>query len=307
MPEQGGQGGGEGGTGGANGGIVEEPEEGREGRGPRVVRRRRRDYQESSELVQSLLGRFGSSDRALEHLAQDNYELREDRREQDTVIAGLKTTLKTKTVPEGAVVLTGPKAEAWKKIDAFATELKLPEDKIGDTLVERAKKAATLESEKQKSELSAARKAVAKAAGVNGDVLDPLLDTYSLEVRTVEVEVQGTDGKTTKKQIAEVRKAGDANASWERLTDFVAKDTSPLKPFAAALAAKTTQQSGNAGNAGNAGNGGTTGIAFPDQQGGNQSGGANPVVEDFLKADRERANRSNPLRAPTDTQTKKTA
>jgi hypothetical protein len=67
------------------------------------------------------------------------------------------------------------------------------------------------------------------------------------------------------KQVAEVRKAGDANASWERLTDFVAKDGSPLKPFAAAL---NTKASGQTGTPSTAGTSGATGIVFPDQQGG---------------------------------------
>jgi hypothetical protein len=240
---------------------------------------------------------YGSRTSALEATRRRNYDLREDRREQDRDRAAQGQGRSRRRGD-----LTGAKADAWKKIDALATELKLAEDKIGDTVVERVKKAGTLEGEKSKAELSTKRKDVAKTAGVNGDVLDPLLDQFGLEVRTTDMQVQGADGKTTMKQVAEVRKAGDANASWERLTDFVAKDGSPLKPFAAAL---NTKASGQAGTPSTAGTSGATGIVFPDQQGGSGGAGGTSMVDDFLKKDRERANRSNPLRQPTQTQTTK--
>jgi len=288
MPE-GGQGGGAG-----NGAQGDRSAGGGEGdrqsrRGPQI-KRRKRHYEQPTELVDQLIHRYGSRDRAIEELARQTYDLREDRREAEEEIEQLKTQV----APKDAVILTGPKAEAWKKIDALATELKLPEATMGDKIVERVKKADTLETEKTKTDLSTKRKAVATAAGVNGDVLDPLLDQFGLEVETKEIQVQGTDGKLTPKQVAHVRKAGDANAAWEKLSDFVARDGSPLKPFAAALATKaaTTGAAGN--NTGGA-------IPFPEQQGGGSSGGKTSVADEFLKRNKERADRPNPLRAPTQT------
>jgi hypothetical protein len=290
-------GGGNGGAGGGTGGTQRREPRG-ERRGPRVTRRSSSDYEAPVEVVDRLIARYGSRDRALEALAKDNFDLREDKRELGEEL----DQVKTKVVPDGAVVLTGPKAEAWKKIDALATELKLPEDKIGDTVVERVKKAGTLEGEKQKDALSAKRKEVAKAAGVNGDVLDPLLEQFGLEVETREVEVQDATGKSLgKKPVAHVRKTADANAPWEKLSDVIARDGSPLKPFAAALATKPAGQAGTAGSGGNAGTPGTPGITFPEQQGGDSGTGGASLVDDFLKKDRERANRPNPLRPPAQT------
>lgn len=250
-------------------------------RGPRIKPRRQRDYsEESSDYTDRLIRKYGSKDKALEVLGGELFDLREERREQDAEIE----TMKAKLTPDGAVVLTGAKAEAWKKIDALATELKLPEDKLGEKIVERVKKADTLEAKEAKDTKSKARKDVAAAADMDGDVLDPLLEQFGLEVETKEIQVQGTDGKLTPKKVAHVRKAGDANAAWEKLSDFAARDGSPLKPFAVALAKKTstTTQTTNAG------------FNFPDQQGGT-SNTAGSAVDKKLEQINSRANRANPL------------
>lgn len=293
MPEGGQVGGGGTGTGtqgDRSGGGGEGERQSR--RGPQI-KRRKRHYEQPTELVDQLIHKYGSRDRAIEELARQTYELREDRREADEEIEQMKTQV----APKDAVILTGPKAEAWKKIDALATELKLPEATLGDKIVERVKLSTTLEDQNKKTELSTKRKAVATAAGVNGDVLDPLLDQFGLEVETKEIQIQDAQGKTTPKQIAHVRKSGDANAAWEKLSDFVARDGSPLKPFAAALSTKAATSGASAGSSGTG-----SAITFPDQRGGGSGGGTGTsVADEFLKRNKERADRPNPLRAPTQT------
>lgn len=252
-------------------------------RGPRIARRRKRDYDaEASDYTDRLIHKYGSKDKALEVLGAELFDLREERREQDTELE----TLKAKVTPDGAVVLTGAKAEAWKKIDALATELKLPEDKLGDKIVERVKTADTLEAKEAKDAKSKARKDVAEAAGMDGDVLDPLLEQFGLEVENKEVQIQ-KDGKLTPTKVAHVRKAGDANAAWEKLTDFAARDGSLLKPFAVALAKKTTTSTTNTTPA-------SSGFTFPDQQGGT-SGTAGSAVDKKLEQINARSNKPNPL------------
>ena len=200
--------------------------EGERKREPRINRQRRRHYQAPTELVDQLIHKYGSRDRAIEELAKQTYDLREDRREADEEIEALKA----KVPADGAVVLTGDEKKKWEAVKAI--------DLPGEKIKERVAKADDLEKQHAKTELSTKRKAVAGAAGVNGDVLDPLLDQFGLEVENKEIQVQGADGKLTPKQVAHVRKAGDANAAWEKLSDVIARDGSPLKPFAAALNTK---------------------------------------------------------------------
>ncbi len=268
-----------GGSGGGDGGD-------RQRRGPRV-KQRRRHYEPPTELVDTLIHKYGSRDRAIEELARQTYDLREDRREIEEELEQVKTQI----APKDAVVLTGDDKKKWDAVKA----IELP----GDKIVERVKLSTTLEDEKKKTELSTKRKAVATAAGMNGDVLDPLLDQFQLEVETREVQIQDSaTGKTTPKQVAHVRKSGDANAAWEKLSDFVARDGSPLKPFAAALAVKSGT-SGTGGTSGAGGQQGGTSVAFPDQQGGGTGGGGTSAVDEILKRNKERADRPNPLRAPS--------
>ena len=257
--------------------------EGGEGRRrePRIHRQRRRHYQAPTELVDQLIHKYGSRDRAIEELAKQTYELREDRREADEEIE----TLKAKVPADDAVVLTGDEKKKWEAVKAI--------DLPGEKIKERVTKADELEKAKAKTDLSTKRKAVATAAGVNGDVLDPLLDQFGLEVENKEIQVQGADGKLTPKQVAHVRKAGDANAAWEKLSDVMARDGSPLKPFAVALnmkagAAATEQRT-------------TSGVPFPDQSGGTNNSGTSSIADEFLKRNKERAERGNPLRAATTT------
>lgn len=266
---KGGNAGGDGGNGGDGG------DDRQQRRGPQI-KRRKRHFEQPTELVDQLIHKYGSRDRAIEELARQTYELREDRREADEEIE----TLKTQIAPKDSVVLTGDDKKKWDAVKAI--------DLPGEKIVERVKKADELETTNKKTELSTKRKAVATAAGMSGDVLDPLLDQFGLEVETKEIQIQGADGKMTAKQVAHVRKAGDANAAWEKLSDFVARDGSPLKPFATALAVKTETKA-------------TTGLTFPDQSGGGTGGGTSSAVDEVLKRNKDRAERSNPLRAPAQT------
>lgn len=292
MPGEGGTGtgtgGGTGGTGGTGTGGTgddrgdtgrrrEGPQRGERGRGPRLSGRNRDSYRGPDELIESLIHKYGSRDRAIEELAKQTADLREDRRERDERIEELEALVPAKD----AVVLTGDDVKKWdavKKID-------LP----GEKIAERVQTAAALEGEKTKNDLVARRKDVAAKADLNGDVLSPLLDQFGLDVELKDIQVQGTDGKTTTKQVAHVRKAGDKDAVWEKLTDFATRDGSPLKPFEAALKSKPAGSSGSGtASSGNTGTGST--VTFPQQTGGNNdAGGGNPIVDEIRRRNRERA------------------
>lgn len=283
MAGEGGTGGGGGGSSAGNGGTGNGGEpRGESRRGPRI-RGRRQAYQPSSEAVESLIHKFGSRDRAIEALSGQTFDLREDLRE----VTDENDQLKAKVPPAGAVVLTGADVANWNAIKAGADELKLPADKLGEQLVARAKKAGTLEKAEEDRTTSEARKAVAAAANVDGDVLDPLLNQFGLDVELRDIQVQGNDGKLTPTKVAHVKKSGDANAAWEKLTDFIARDGSPLKPFATALQKKqATQQS-------------TTAAPFPAQTSGGSSSGGTGSVDAFIAKRNEAANRPNPFSKPT--------
>lgn len=280
MPGEGGTGGGNGGSqGGGEGGTREE----RRRRGPQVKRRRRDYSEEASDYTDGLVRKYGSKEQALVILGNELFEGREERRE----LSEENDQLRAKVPADGSIVLTGSDVANWNAIKAAAEEMKLPADKIGEQMVARAKKAGMLEAAEQKRTLSEKRRAVATAADLDGDVLDPLLDQFGLEVENREIQVQGPDNKLTPKQVAHVKKAGDATAGWEKLSDFIAREGSPLKPFAAALAKKATTTTPA-----------TTTAPFPTQTGGTPAGGASSV-DAFIAKRNEAANRPNPFSKPT--------
>lgn len=244
-------------------------------RGPRIVHRPRR----RSALIDRMVLKHGSDDAAMNALAQKNI------RQSETIatLTAERDALKAKVPAHDAVVLTGDDAKHWPTLKA----LNLPADKIA----ERVKKADELEGTVTAQQHRERIKTVADAAGMNDMTLAPLLDTYKLDVELRPITVQKSDGSTETKQVAHVRNAGDDKAAWEPLTDFVKKDGSPLKPFAAALAKQGQQgQQGHQTI--------STGIEFPPQTGHSTSPDAGrSALDKLLAQNAERAKIANPLTA----------
>jgi hypothetical protein len=243
----------------------------------------------SRSLVDRLVAKYGSEARALDVLADENWEYRERDRGRTDEIAALKLN----QIPTGGVVLTGPEKEAWDKIKACG----VPVDKVADT----AKLAATLTTEKETAARTKARADVAADAQLDPLVLDPLLTQFELDVESRAEKVVGKDNKIVDGKVAYVRKATDKNATWEKLAEFIARDGSPLKPFALALKAK-----GIAGTNGT--NNGTTSTdshgvtthVVPDQTGTTQTGTTSddPVTQRLAARQKADAGRVNPLLPP---------
>jgi hypothetical protein len=230
-------------------------------------------------IVDRLTQRYGTVERALEVLAGENYEYRDQLRTQGEELAALRT----KVPADGALVLTADQKKTWDAI--VATNVPL------DKVAERIKRAGELEAEQAKAAFDKLVETGASSVKFNAEVLKGLLTDkgYTLELRDTIV-----DGKTSK--IPFIRKANDQNAAWEQLTVAAEKD------FKAYLPALKTLPQGGTGGAGSGGTGGgSESVAhdFPNQssasssQGGGESGN---VVDQFIERSKKRADRPNPLR-----------
>lgn len=240
----------------------------------------------SRSLVERLVAQWGTEARALDVLAQENYEHREALR----VLKDESARLTANQIPAGGVVLTGPEKDAWDKIKAAG----VPVDKVADTV----KEAITLKADKVKADRDAARKATATAAKLDGDVLAPLLDQFNLEVEVRTETVAGPNNTIVDGQVAYVRSSTDAKAAWEKLSDNIAKDGSPLKPFAIALKAKGSSTTQNGGTNGTTtGSQGGTSHIIPDTTGDTHgsTGGDDPISKRLKARDAQNAARPNPL------------
>jgi hypothetical protein len=272
----------------------ESREDGGRRRGPRVVTRKR--YEKPDEAIEAVIHRYGSRDKAIEALLGENYQLREDRRELEDEVEDLEDRVPAKD----AIVLTDEKdRKKWESVKKIELE--------GDKIAERVAKAKELEDKDAKTELSKKRKEAAGNAGFNGDVLDPLLEQFGLEVELRPLTVV-ENGKSETKQVAHVRKAGDKDAAWEKLSDFVSKDGSALKPFEVALKA-TSNKDGAGGTSGSSGSSGTSGstggsgsgssssgtVAFPEQRAGTGGDGSSSALDSILNRNKDLASRTNPL------------
>src|SRR3954471_7062033 len=187
-------------------------------------------------IADRLLSRYGTYERALEVLSGENFDYRESVRQRDEKIA----TLTTNQIPADAVVLTGDERKTWEK---FKT-LQLPIDKV-EAKLKRADELETTVGNDQRLKLVGE---VAGAAKFNRDVLAPLLETNQLDVEVRSVTVRDNAGKETAEPTAYVRKRGDQNATWEKLSEFAERDGSPLKPFLPALKAGVTTTGSNNGS-----------------------------------------------------------
>lgn len=247
---------------------------------------------ETSAIAERFLAKYGTYERAIEVMAGEHYEYREAARKDAETIG----TLQRNQVPKDAVVLTGDDVKHWEKVKATGVAI----DKIAPTL-ERAK---VLEAERVKLERATKHADVAKAAMLDKDVLSPLLEQFGFDVDTRVVKVQQGD-KLVDQQQAIIRKAGDDKAVWEPLSEFIAKDGSPLKPFGVALKLKgnANNNGGSAANGNASGAQGATTHAFADAfgtSGDAGNGGGGDFVTNRIKTQNSAADkRTNPLRPAT--------
>jgi hypothetical protein len=260
--------------------------------------RRRKSHESraagAGDIVDRLVHRYGSEAEALRVLAGENFDFREREREREQEIEDLKT----KQVPDGAVVLTGDDAKAFTAIKATGVAL--------DKVAERVKLAGDLEGKQAATERRTSQDAAAKALKWNPDVLAPLLDTRKLviELRDVVVKEQGKADRTAKVPYVREDKQG---ASWERLDELVTRDES-LKNFLPALQkvpASGTQGTNGDSAAGSSSSGSAASTTsssdtiFPFTQTPSQGGGSDSsgdAVDKFVTArNKSAAARTNPL------------
>jgi hypothetical protein len=241
----------------------------------------------SRTLVERLVAQWGSEARALDVLAQENYEHREALR----TVKDENAQLKANQIPTGGVVLTGPEKDAWDKIKASGVAV----DKVADTV----KEAITLKADKLKTDRAAAIKAVAVTAKLDPDVLAPLCEQFHLDVEERAEKVAGANGKIEDGKVAYVRSSDDSKAAWEKLDTFIAKEGSPLKLFAVALKAKgTTQQQTSTNGTQSTNSQGVTSHVVPDLSGDTSSAGSSsddPIARRLAARQKADANRVNPL------------
>jgi len=128
----------------------------------------------ASDVVASLTGKHGSAETALAKVIEENFKLREQRRE-----------LKAKAAPEGAVILQGEEASLWKTY----RELGKP-DEIRTALQDRDQIKATLAKQTRDSNVSEA----GKIHGFDSDALLDLWGTDDIEI----TQTTGKDGKSAK-------------------------------------------------------------------------------------------------------------
>lgn len=244
-----------------------------ERRGPQIVRHSKRP----ESYIDRMVLKHGSMNAALKAMAIKNIKLDEANAALTAENEGLKPF-----AAKDAVILTGDDKKKWDAVKAIPL--------AGDKIAERIKKADELETKDTATERAKKIGEIAATANMNGDVLTPLLTQFSLDVEARPVTIV-KDGKSETKQVAHIRKAGDANAAWEPLADFIAKDGSPLKPFQASLA-----KTGTSGTPGTSGTTGTPGITFPEQTGSRPTDGqGGSAVDKLLARNAERAKQQNPL------------
>jgi hypothetical protein len=273
---------------------------------------RERKQQGSQTIADRFVSRFGDERRAIEALAGELYDMREERRELAARVAQLP--------PTGAVVLVGPDVTAWNEFRA----LNLPVDKVKERLANEARLAA----ETSRATTGTLAQQAGQAVGwPNTAALADLISDKQIQVELRDVQVLSADGKTsTPKKVPYARKATDANGAYIPLTDYVATNHGHFLAALTATPQGGTQQNGQAGTSSATGGtqGGTSGTGNGTQQqatngnggqgstgtvvvvgdGGQQSGTggqqqSGSLVDRMLQANQKAATAPNALRPKT--------
>lgn len=229
-------------------------------------------------IVDRLVSKFGTMSRALEVLAGENFDYRETNRE----LSARVQQLGAKQVPDGAIVLTGEDAKSWNAIKAIEG---VTPDKVPDVV----KKSRDLEMKIAATDRESIVGKASESLKWNPKVLAGLLSQSKLDLEMRDTIVRDGAGKESTEKVPYVRKAGDASAAWEKLSEFGERD---FKDFLPAL---RTAASGGGNGSGPAGTETITpmpGQGTPAAQG--ATGG--DVVDNFIGQQQSAAKgRVNPL------------
>lgn len=216
MANDGGTGGGQGATTATGGGTSAQPGQGT-GAGSYVVPTnnggataaatpdsRREEARESfaSVHVSKLVRRFGTLELALESLAGELFDIREERRQAPA------------PPPAGSMVLVGDDVKAWQGYQALG----LPPDKVKEGLAERD----TLKAKDSAAAQGTTNQQATQALGwKDATALGELLTAKGLQLDMRDVQVVEAGKTPTTKRMPFVRKASDGTAAWEPLADVV--------------------------------------------------------------------------------------
>lgn len=177
--------------------------------------------------VSKLIRRYGTAQNALDVLAGELFDMREERR------------LAPPPPPPGSVVLVGADVEAWTAWKG----LNLPAKDVQEKLT----RLSTLETAQAREQLGTQAQQAAQPLGYNHEVLSDLLASKGLQLDlrdTVVVQADRTE-KTVK--MGYVRPKDQPNAAYQRLDEYAQQH---LKPYLPALTARPQGGTGGAGTGG---------------------------------------------------------
>lgn len=161
------------------------------------------------EFLDRLIARHGTSEAALRTLAQQVYGY-QDKTEAD---AREIRDLRSRMPEQGAVVLTGPQAQAWQT----AVELKLDTpDALRSTVTDRDR----LRGETREHIRASHAREAAQAAGLDADALADLARRSDLHLELADQTVT-EHGRQVAKKVARVRPAKDEKAQLQPLSEYV--------------------------------------------------------------------------------------
>jgi hypothetical protein len=162
--------------------------------------------QGSRDLADRFVERFGNERAAITALAGELYDAREDRRRDRDRLAQLP--------PAGAVVLVGADVEAWNGYRALGL--------APDKAKERLELATRLETANRQQQVGTVAEQSAAALGWGGAaVLGELVTDKGLELELRDTIVTDGKGKQETRKMPYARKAGEANAPFVPLSDYV--------------------------------------------------------------------------------------
>ncbi|HEY7234900.1 MAG TPA: hypothetical protein VH539_12170 [Gemmatimonadaceae bacterium] len=161
----------------------------------------------------------GNAIRALQHTTRELERVRNRNRELEASLAEAR-----KTVPaDGSVVLSAADGKRW---EAFA---KL--GKEADVIEKSLKDLDALKVQNKQRSFAEAVAAAAADLGWNPDALPMILEREHLAAEMREVTVQNDDGEREKIELLHVRPDGKADAPWEVVDQYLAREHAKYLPI----------------------------------------------------------------------------
>lgn len=268
---------GEGGTGGGGGSTA--------GTGEKKER-------QVSDVVRSLIRRYGDAHTALGVLAGENRDYRRRHQRDQATIQDLQGK-----VPEDGIVLTKDQVKQWEAYQAMGK----PEE-IKPKLEKLPELEGKVAAQARKELLKAAAGAVAPNVSWNPDALEELVTAKGLDVEMRDVTEKNANGEEVTVKRPHVRPSGKADDPFVPVSTWVEQNAKVWTPSLTAGA--TTNGGTNGGQPPVPG----TGLPVPGLQtrsdgAGGTAGDTNPVLA-AIKANESRAKAPNPLRPQAKVETK---